>query len=554
MSGAGRSRTAAALEDLDWYVVDNLPPRMLAALARMMTPAGGGVHRLAAVVDVRSRRVLRRARRRPRRAAPAGHRLPHRLPRRHRRRARAALRVGAPPAPAAGRRPAPRRHHRRAPAPRRTCGAAPTSSSTPPICPSTTSPARSASSSPARSERPLRLTVVSFGFKYGLPLDADHVVDVRFLTNPYWVSELRHLTGQDEAVRDYVLGQDGASAFADRYVDALAPVLDGYINELKPFVTIAVGCTGGKHRSVAMAEAIAAAAARARPVRPHPAPGPGARVSGRRPRRGGRQPGAAGPRAARDARRPAAARARCAAGSSRAHADPPSSRSAAGTGWRPPSARCGTSPSNLTAVVTVADDGGSSGRLRQELGVLPPGDLRMALLGAVRRRRVGPDLARRPPAPVRLGRAAEQPRGGQPAHRGAVGAARRRGRRPRLGRPAARRARPGAAHGGRAAGDRGHRGATTAGQRTVARPVPRGGDRGRRRATSSCSRRTHRPAPRRCAAVRAADWVVLGPGLLVHLGHPAPHGPRARRGPAHHARPPRAHPQPRPRRRARPRA
>jgi len=107
------------------------------------------------------------------------------------------------------------------------------------------------------SDRPLRLTVVSFGFKYGLPLDADHVVDVRFLTNPYWVSELRHLTGTDEPVRDYVLGQRGATEFADRYVDALAPVLDGYIDELKPFVTIAVGCTGGKHRSVAMAEAIA---------------------------------------------------------------------------------------------------------------------------------------------------------------------------------------------------------------------------------------------------------------------------------------------------------
>ena len=104
-----------------------------------------------------------------------------------------------------------------------------------------------------KGESPMELRVVSFGFKYGLPQDADHVVDVRFLANPYWVSELRHLTGKDEAVRAYVLGQEGAQAFADRYVDAVAPVLDGYVNELKPFVTIAVGCTGGKHRSIPFA-------------------------------------------------------------------------------------------------------------------------------------------------------------------------------------------------------------------------------------------------------------------------------------------------------------
>ena len=103
----------------------------------------------------------------------------------------------------------------------------------------------------------LNVTVMSFGFKYGLPLDADHVVDVRFFANPYWVTELRHLTGKDLAVANYVLGQPGAQQFATSYAQTLAPVLNGYLNELKPFVTIAVGCTGGKHRSVAMAERIA---------------------------------------------------------------------------------------------------------------------------------------------------------------------------------------------------------------------------------------------------------------------------------------------------------
>jgi UPF0042 nucleotide-binding protein len=105
----------------------------------------------------------------------------------------------------------------------------------------------------------LRVNVLSFGFKYGLPLDADHVVDVRFLSNPYWIGELRHLTGRDEPVRDYVLGLPGAALFVDRYVDALEPVLAGYETEDKRYATVAVGCTGGKHRSVAMSEAVAAA-------------------------------------------------------------------------------------------------------------------------------------------------------------------------------------------------------------------------------------------------------------------------------------------------------
>ncbi len=114
----------------------------------------------------------------------------------------------------------------------------------------------------------LHLTVMSFGFKYGLPLDADHVVDVRFLANPYWVTELRHLTGHDEQVKSYVLSLPGATDFVDRYVEALEPILGRYSDELKPYVTIAVGCTGGKHRSVAISEEVAARLRRAgHPVR-----------------------------------------------------------------------------------------------------------------------------------------------------------------------------------------------------------------------------------------------------------------------------------------------
>jgi UPF0042 nucleotide-binding protein len=102
------------------------------------------------------------------------------------------------------------------------------------------------------------ITVESFGFKYGLPMDADMVMDVRFLPNPHWVDELRPHTGQHPAVRDYVLGQPGAETFLDTYHELLGLVIEGYRREGKRYMTIAIGCTGGKHRSVAIAEALAA--------------------------------------------------------------------------------------------------------------------------------------------------------------------------------------------------------------------------------------------------------------------------------------------------------
>lgn len=256
MSGAGRSRAAAALEDLDWYVVDNLPPRLLGTLARMMTPGEGGVHRLAAVVDVRSGEffaelvgVLDQFR-----AQGTDYRVIYldasdeELVRRYE----------------SVRRPHPLQGDGRlldgiteersllATLRRRADVLIDTTEL------SVHDLARQIRENVADGGALAgpRLTVVSFGFKYGLPLDADHVVDMRFLANPYWVSELRHLTGQDRRVSAYVLGQDGATEFAERYVAALEPVLASYVNELKPFVTIAVGCTGGKHRSVAVSEFI----------------------------------------------------------------------------------------------------------------------------------------------------------------------------------------------------------------------------------------------------------------------------------------------------------
>jgi RNase adapter protein RapZ len=99
-----------------------------------------------------------------------------------------------------------------------------------------------------------RLTVMSFGFKYGLPSDVDMVADMRFLPNPYWDEALRHQSGQDSQVSEYVVSNPLAVEFLENFEKTLQTVLKGYVQENKPFATLAIGCTGGKHRSVAVAE------------------------------------------------------------------------------------------------------------------------------------------------------------------------------------------------------------------------------------------------------------------------------------------------------------
>ena len=102
----------------------------------------------------------------------------------------------------------------------------------------------------------MQTKLVSFGYKHGLPLDVDIVLDCRFLSNPHWVEELRPLTGLDEPVRDYVLAQSLTATFLERIERMLALVMPAYVKEGKSYLTIAFGCTGGQHRSVAMAEAV----------------------------------------------------------------------------------------------------------------------------------------------------------------------------------------------------------------------------------------------------------------------------------------------------------
>ena len=100
--------------------------------------------------------------------------------------------------------------------------------------------------------------MISFGFKYGIPVDADLVADMRFLPNPHWVPELRPLTGRDPDVSDYVVAAARRRrSSSTRYVQLLETVGQGYLREGKRFMTVAIGCTGGKHRSVAMTEEIA---------------------------------------------------------------------------------------------------------------------------------------------------------------------------------------------------------------------------------------------------------------------------------------------------------
>jgi UPF0042 nucleotide-binding protein len=98
---------------------------------------------------------------------------------------------------------------------------------------------------------------MSFGYKYGLPADADLVADMRFIPNPFWEESLRPFTGEDRNVSNYVLGAEGVEEFIDSYLAALRPVLRGYTNENKRYATIAIGCTGGKHRSVAVSKKLA---------------------------------------------------------------------------------------------------------------------------------------------------------------------------------------------------------------------------------------------------------------------------------------------------------
>ena len=256
MTGAGRSTAAKELEDLGYFVVDNLPPALVEDVVRMVDESHGRSQSIAVVVDVRSgsffeslREVLVKG-------------VTHRRT--------TLLFLEADDDVLVRRQEAARRPHplqaggrlldglvqeRKVMADLRGDADLVIDTSNLNVHQLT---ARIARSFGTEERLALKVSVVSFGFKYGIPVDADYVADMRFLPNPHWVPELRPQTGRDAGVSDYVMSQAGAAEFLDRFVPLVVDVGQGYLREGKRFMTVALGCTGGKHRSVAMAEEITA--------------------------------------------------------------------------------------------------------------------------------------------------------------------------------------------------------------------------------------------------------------------------------------------------------
>jgi RNase adapter protein RapZ len=256
LSGAGRSEAARSLEDLGYFVVDNLPPALLPKMAELAA-GPGGPGRVAIVVDARGGvffRELSRALEELR-----GQRVASRI-----------VFLDASDEDLVNRYEATRRRHPLAPGDRVAEGirkerlmmeglreGADLVIDTTGLTPHDLRDRMREMFSEAPPEAGLLVTVVSFGFKYGSPRDADLVLDVRFLPNPHWVDELRPLPGTNAKVRGYVEGQAQYGPFMKRLESLLDVVVPGYVDEGKSYLTVAVGCTGGRHRSVVVASDLA---------------------------------------------------------------------------------------------------------------------------------------------------------------------------------------------------------------------------------------------------------------------------------------------------------
>ncbi|WP_406088734.1 RNase adapter RapZ [Kitasatospora purpeofusca] len=253
MSGAGRSTAAKCLEDLGWFVVDNLPPALIPTMVDLGARSQGNVARIGAVVDVRGRQFFDDLLTSLDELEKRGVRL------------RVVFLDSSDDALVrrfeSVRRPHPLQGDGRIvdgiaqerELLRELRGEADLVIDTSNLNVHQLR-AKLDAQFADHDEPELRATVMSFGFKYGLPVDADLVVDCRFLPNPHWVPELRARTGTDSDVADYVFQQPGANEFLNGYAELLRIVTEGYRREGKRYMTLAVGCTGGKHRSVAMSE------------------------------------------------------------------------------------------------------------------------------------------------------------------------------------------------------------------------------------------------------------------------------------------------------------
>jgi RNase adapter protein RapZ len=256
LSGAGRSTAAKSLEDLDWFVADNMPAGLLPTMADLALRAGGTVPRLAAVVDIRSRAFSTDLKSAIGELNARGVR-PY------------VVFLEASDETLVRRFDSVSRPHPLQEGGRVTDGIAAEREllaglrADADLVLDTTAlnlhelRARMRDAFATEAEAALKVSVVSFGYKHGLPLDADMVADCRFLPNPHWIPELAPLTGRDQPVIDYVLGQPGASDFLDAFAQAVRIALAGYDKSGRHYVLLAVGCTGGKHRSVVMADELA---------------------------------------------------------------------------------------------------------------------------------------------------------------------------------------------------------------------------------------------------------------------------------------------------------
>jgi UPF0042 nucleotide-binding protein len=252
MSGAGRSTVAHALEDLGWYVVDNLPPALLPQLATQTTAAA--LQSVAVVVDVRGGKFFDELS--ASLTALRNEKVAYRL-----------LFLDASDQILVARFESTRRPHPLQAQDRIVDGISRERTKLDELRAQADIVSsnlnvhqlekRVAEIFSPGSLSAIRINVLSFGFKYGIPVDADLVLDARFIPNPHWVPELRPLTGLDEEVFTTVLESDGVKKFVETYVSVVMQMIPGYLREGKRFVTIAIGCTGGKHRSVSIAREIA---------------------------------------------------------------------------------------------------------------------------------------------------------------------------------------------------------------------------------------------------------------------------------------------------------
>lgn len=254
MSGAGRSTVAHSLEDLGWYVVDNLPPSLLPALAKHSSD--GELPALAVVVDVRGGKFFDDLNAALANLKNTG--VQFRL-----------LFLDASDQSLVARFESTRRPHPLQGGDRISDGIDRERAKLHELRESAdvvidTSNLNVHQLAKRTSEifaegmiEGVRLNILSFGYKYGIPVDADLVLDCRFIPNPHWVPELRPLTGLDQAVSDRVFSNEGVTEFVGDYVKLIKDMLPGYIREGKKYLTIAIGCTGGKHRSVAISTEIA---------------------------------------------------------------------------------------------------------------------------------------------------------------------------------------------------------------------------------------------------------------------------------------------------------